>query len=399
MKKIFVKTNLYYNEKFRLTTIILKDDDQRYVEKRAETKLAIPHLQNMFEGREKLKDCYPNVKFCSCEFVDKDCLRFPFIEGESLTKKLVDSVASNEEEQFFKLLELYLQQIRSVKNNQCQFALSAAFVEVFGEEKVLTGLPSLRSCVFDFTTNNIICNLEQELVLFDYEWCFYFPIPINFLLFRGVQSLYSNFPSFQEFVPFEKLVDRYQLNNPAWKRMNAKFTEYILKQKKYEHGYWGIQKQYLKKAINVFESENLSSKQLQSLKESLSWYQNRTDQLENAVSWHHEYDKQLKEAVEAKEQRIDEMEAAIAWHSEHDAQLEAAIAWHKEHDAQLQEAIQWHKEHNIQMEEVLAKTQQRAEQLEICKRDLEKENLEHIQKYQRIKSHSLGRWLLRWLKE
>lgn len=64
---------------------------------------------------------------------------------------------------------------------------------------------------------------------------------------------------------------------------------------------------------------------------------NRIKQLEAAIKWHQEYDKQLEESLQWHKNRVKELEAAVDWHHEYDKQLEGAVKWNEERYNQIQQ--------------------------------------------------------------
>lgn len=190
---IFAKTNMYRSPKYRIQTAILKDeaDGHLYVEKRALTKDAIPHIKTISDNYEKVKDLYANVIVIPPRSIDVEngVVRFLYVREDNSSIESSVMARSDKPEQVVAKRDTvkYGKSGIFAFNNSADthFYMTDAFRDFFPGCEPKEGVPAVRPCNIDGISQNFIEHAGQ-LHLIDYEWVVDFPVPVGYLLFRDL---------------------------------------------------------------------------------------------------------------------------------------------------------------------------------------------------------------------
>ncbi len=185
MKTIFSK---YSNERcpqFCIKTIITKDENgNRYVRKYPYSYLAQEHIDKLPFYCDKINKFYGNVGFRAAKCVKKEnSVIFEYIEGITFEEKL---------EQASDNINIIFQLINDLKNALINSEYTKPFVRsenfdfVFGSEVLPDNLHAMDFTCFDLAFNNLIINNDIFCII-DYEWCFDFPVPIEYIIYRALK--------------------------------------------------------------------------------------------------------------------------------------------------------------------------------------------------------------------
>lgn len=168
---------------FQIRTAILRENGRKRVEKAPLTPAAAAHIQRLASSYQKLKEQYEGtpLNICPCEIQNGTAV-FDYIEGDTLTSILRKMVAAADEEGTTRLCMELAQLVRSAKRLR-PFVKTQAFIDVFGDAQLPEGLTTCDYSNIDMIMDNFIVS-GRSLTLLDYEWCFDFPVPIEYTLFR-----------------------------------------------------------------------------------------------------------------------------------------------------------------------------------------------------------------------
>ena len=171
------------------------DGSQRYVEKRALTKAAIPHVSHISELSGKLSEMYRGrLKINRCEKTDiTGTVRMEYLTGETFEEYLDRVLAKQGPDACEKALLEYLDMVVP-KELESAFEMTDSFREIFGEipgeisggipgEYEIHSLKTLPVSDVDLIPANVIRS-DGSSTLIDYEWSFDFPVPSDFLRYR-----------------------------------------------------------------------------------------------------------------------------------------------------------------------------------------------------------------------
>lgn len=151
------------------------------------------HVLHIAEAYEKLCSQYQDtgIRFNRCRIAGgagKAVLEFEFIQGEALQAQVEQAIAAHDMKKVFDILRRMVQYIRNGKRKQ-PFVLTEEFTRVFGgipgkAVLALEGAECGAVSDIDLILSNIIVDKQGTWHVIDYEWTFFFPIPLNFIIYR-----------------------------------------------------------------------------------------------------------------------------------------------------------------------------------------------------------------------
>ncbi|AQR97836.1 methyltransferase domain-containing protein [Clostridium saccharoperbutylacetonicum] len=122
---------------------------------------------------------------------------------------------------------------------------------------------------------------------------------------------------------------------------------------------------------------------------TLKWYTNRLQELEKAIEWHQENDKNIRESLNWHIEKVKELEKAVEWHQENDKNIRESLNWHIERVENLEKAIEWHNENDRNLKTLMEEKEREFEK----QRDrYRQELLELRKKIFEIESSRSWRW-------
>lgn len=200
----------YANERvqqYRTSTMICKTKDDIYnVYKVSQHHDANAHIKKVADYYEMLLDEYEGTKFRAnkCTYIEGkepvplvvgatpksiDVLKLEFLEGVSLEKYLYDLVKNEKFDEATEIIKQYKKYVISL-SKEAIWRQTERFKQIFGDrkfEKIYTGKANSN---YDLIFSNIVFDENEGPAgtwnILDYEWAFDFPIPDEFLAFRGI---------------------------------------------------------------------------------------------------------------------------------------------------------------------------------------------------------------------
>lgn len=184
-KIIYSKFSNERSPKFAIQTNIIKEDDCEYrVTKTAVFEEAKIHIQKLLLWQEKLTDLFKDtiLEPCYCE-VQNDIATFKFVHGKTLECILDEYLSRKKFEHIFELIKKYFFVCRSCANKS--FIITDEFEEIFGNVDFSKDTKCCSVSDVDMIFSNII-ESDGKWYLIDYEWCFDFPVPVEYILYRTI---------------------------------------------------------------------------------------------------------------------------------------------------------------------------------------------------------------------
>jgi len=198
MKIVMSKLPVTRNPKYSLSTVIYEEKSKKYVKKTITTQEAYNHLQSFPLKRKQLEENLLNNKIKINRIIDmgSDFLTFEFIDGVSYENLMYEALNNNDVDKFQNLTREYANLVRTsfklydlseVPDNipdelhDVYAKYSSAFLK--------QGVP------FDITPSNIIIKNDGTYEIIDYEWNFSQPLPVEFVIFRGLYFSIIHFDS------------------------------------------------------------------------------------------------------------------------------------------------------------------------------------------------------------
>ena len=194
MDILYVKCNSERAKRFQIQTTIFEVDGKKFVKKKALTKEAIAHIDNMKQNREALEDSILDKNLLLVPVVEssKDSITFEFINGESFDNRLkrVGYDSNKAKEMMQSYHNLLLNGFKTIKFKHTSMVTNK-FKEIFGDfdysdldnTTCYSGI-----CNLDMIFSNLIYQ-EDKLYLIDYEWLFNLSLPVEYILYRTYQMI------------------------------------------------------------------------------------------------------------------------------------------------------------------------------------------------------------------
>lgn len=178
--------------KFQCRTMIKeKEDGSFYVLKGALHNEGSKHIMDMLHSYKVLRGEYKNtnLKITECTKVDEKTVGFAFIKGNSLEEILDTCLAKGDFQKLVNEIKEYFD-VLFTNVQTCEFYHCDRFKEIFGDGM----FDASTQCVAYGNIDAIFSNVKiynSSYYIIDYEWCFDFPIPLKFIMYRAI-SRYTN---------------------------------------------------------------------------------------------------------------------------------------------------------------------------------------------------------------
>lgn len=189
------------------------------------------HILNMIEMEKRLSTVYDGSLLVNHCFPTEDegCLEFEFVRGETLQKKLEQAALQGETEKFLSLVDTYVSKCFP-KEKMTSYSYSPLMTEVFGisEDASFEAADCLPVSSIDMIFENIVIQ-NDNWTLLDYEWCFEFFIPYQFILYRTLFYFYQKNPQLMEEVDLYRRYGISEAMKEVFFSMELQFQKYICK--------------------------------------------------------------------------------------------------------------------------------------------------------------------------
>jgi len=221
-----VRYSVNRKKEYQIKTIIFEENGRLYVRKEPYTLHAADHIKKMIENYQLF--IHSSMQLLAPR-LDGDLVVFPFIEGESLDSKLLLDVKNGDVEQFSNKI-LWFKSLLDMEE-KIDFFVTPQFSTIFGNEYNFTDCKSLLHSNIDLNFDNLIIDEQSNVTVIDYEWIYHFPIPVNFIFYRSINSFLSKYELPENFqVVLEELFNKMGITTEVlinFNKMEEKFTTYI----------------------------------------------------------------------------------------------------------------------------------------------------------------------------
>ena len=178
---------------FRTNVQIYVDDGKKSVVRSPDNDKSIQFIQEIAQ-RELLAEKFFKGK---AEVVtgrfDGSSLHYDFIEFPSQEELIVDAIEKEDSNFGKSLVEGYIRFLETLPVKEC---IPERFIREFGlpSGEITQPVKCLACAVFDCVPRNIKVG-PQNWYIIDNEWTFDYPLPIDYLAFRGILTLATNLQS------------------------------------------------------------------------------------------------------------------------------------------------------------------------------------------------------------
>ena len=182
----FAKYSYERDPRFRvMTRIVGLENGNREVQKIADDQNSVQHVADICNAYEALRQYHCNDAICivPCEMRGEMAV-FPYVSGDLLTDRIYDLMRLHDTDALIALLKEYVQRI-TAGVELVPFQKTEQFCQIFGDKFELEGIPAFQPCDVDMIPSNIIIS-DDKWYVFDYEWTFNFPIPVDYIIYRAI---------------------------------------------------------------------------------------------------------------------------------------------------------------------------------------------------------------------
>lgn len=271
----FVSYNNNRKEKYQLITIIEKEK----VRKEMISEKSKKHIENIKLNTKKLKE----LKFNVLEEFEGNRVISKFIEQDTFDKIIIKNILEKRLDIAYELIDKWYEYIkqRLLKNKRSEINSNIQYTL---EE--IEGLNILKNGYIDLVFENTFYK-DDEFIFFDQEW-YEDGIPLEFLLYRAINNVYSYNLEAQEILKKEELFERYNLSKyiDLFKRIEIFIQKDILDEKMLEINNNSLKQLYdinymalMQNQIKDFEENDI--KQNQYIKNLEEDNQNKQTYIEN----------------------------------------------------------------------------------------------------------------------
>ena len=194
---IYAKLNLDRPVGYRISTEIWENQsDGKYVIKRAQSREALAHIARIADNEKRLDAIVPTLQGKK----EKNFLKYAFEEESNLEDRIMELIRLKDPLQARQLvLETWNQAFKNAKYACFSGERFASWFGAVEEEREAL-------CVDPANVDMILQNAflrNGRLLLIDCEWVTDFPVPVKFIQWRMLRSLYASCPSFESLIPWE----------------------------------------------------------------------------------------------------------------------------------------------------------------------------------------------------
>lgn len=179
--------------KFRIKTEIIQENGRRFSRKTALHKEAEKHVLNIKENEEKWIDKLKNIR-CIKGYINDGSYVTPYVYGQDLD--ILFYQCRHSPAIFIEKFKYFVKKFLTPENeNLIPFEVSTEFIKIFGENYPI-GKQSLRYTNIDLIFPNLKLTDDGRLYSLDYEWCFDFPIPYEYVIWRAAWHLHEEYKAY-----------------------------------------------------------------------------------------------------------------------------------------------------------------------------------------------------------
>ena len=198
---LYTKYSSGRSKDFSIQTRIVRGmDGKNILYKKAEYPEGQAHIGHIAEAKQKLASLWQergqlNANRC---YIREGRIEFEYLQGVTVEEELDELLARGRIEEAADVLGAAIARIRESAQAE-GFRMTPEFEQVFGAAAILPGEPSFPVADVDLIFSNLLKTEDGTWHVLDYEWTFFFPVPVDFLLFRALHYYLETAPVRQEF--------------------------------------------------------------------------------------------------------------------------------------------------------------------------------------------------------
>ena len=231
MKMLYTKYSSHRAPQFSIQTRIAKGiDGNNMLYKLAEYPKGQAHIAHMAEAAGRLARLWSEkglLQVNRCH-LQQGRIAFEYLEGVTLEEQLDSFLEQGRIEEACEKLRDAVKRIKDSAKTQL-FVMTPEFCQVFGEAELSTE-QAVSVADIDLIFSNLLQTKDGCFHVLDYEWTFFFPVPVAFILYRALHyylegaslraKIKEQFDFYQEFGITKEQRQIYQ-------KMEQRFQAYI----------------------------------------------------------------------------------------------------------------------------------------------------------------------------
>ncbi len=198
---LYTKYSSGRSKQFSMQTRIVRDrDGKNIVYKRAEYPEGQAFLAHIAEAAKQLS-CFwqERGQFAANRCLSGDgCLEFEYLQGMTVEEELDGLLSQGDTQAAAKALREAAGRISGSAKTK-EFEMTPGFHQVFGDAQIPTGEPSFAVADIDLIFSNLRKTADNRWNVLDYEWTFFFAVPVKYILFRALHYYLESAPLRAEF--------------------------------------------------------------------------------------------------------------------------------------------------------------------------------------------------------
>lgn len=224
----YVKYNRERKKEYRIATIVDLTKKEERVMKYPLDSLAFEHINNLKLNEEKWRGIMPKIRSAKGKIVN-GCYVSEYVDGVSLDIEFYKDRNNLNDfvEKARYIIETYF---KPNENEMFDFYLTDEYVKVFGEN-IIEGAKSTKTTNIDIIFSNLKRLNGGDLMAFDFEWVFYFPIPNEYVIWRAINNLYIQYQVYLknhiQKKDFVKVLGIDEKKHQIFERMEKCFGDYV----------------------------------------------------------------------------------------------------------------------------------------------------------------------------
>ena len=178
---VFSKYSNDRRPELAVRTDIVEEGGVRKVVKTPAGPAAKAHINTIARAEKSLGELFGKSVFSANRGrINGESLELEYLEGRTLEEEFDDLL--NDKARAAEAVTSFLKQIEQLADTS--FEACDDFRKVFGDACPAEGVPAVSVADIDLIPGNIIDN--GKWIVIDYEWTFFFPVPVSFLIWRSL---------------------------------------------------------------------------------------------------------------------------------------------------------------------------------------------------------------------
>ncbi len=187
MKTLYSKYSNERRKEFSIKTVIAETNGLREVIKYPACHVSRGHIERLVSSGNKINGFLGESGFRSAPCREKNGgVSFDFIEGKTLEEFFEELCDNGRVEEVYRYMAEFKKRLME-NSHVVSFKPCDEFKHIFGALNTDKELHAADFSCLDLVFGNIIIR-ENEIYIIDYEWCFDFQIPVEYIVYRAINN-------------------------------------------------------------------------------------------------------------------------------------------------------------------------------------------------------------------